>query len=74
MTDIDTDDGIEPLEPDTEPDDTDEPELPPVIEPLPVAGAEGLPDDVRNGEIEHDDEGESHPSVDHEPIIEPREG
>lgn len=52
VTDQDTDDGIEPLEPDTEDDDTDESELPPPIDPLPVPGAEGLPDDVKNGDAE----------------------
>lgn len=47
----------------------DVPERPPAIDPWTVPGADGLPDDVRNGEPE----GETHPSVDHEPVIEDKE-
>ncbi len=43
------------------------------LPPERIPDAEGLPDDVRDGRIEDDDEGESHPSVDHEPIIEDKE-
>ncbi len=50
--DVDVDDGIEPLTPVTEPDDTDEAELPPVVDHIPVPGAEWLPDDVKNGNAE----------------------
>lgn len=33
----------------------DEPVRPPEIDVLPVAGAEGLPDDVRNGDADPDE-------------------
>jgi len=44
------------------------------LPPERIPEAAGLPDDVRDGRIEDDEqEGESHPSVDHEPIIEDKE-
>jgi hypothetical protein len=43
------------------------------LPPERIPEAEGLPEDVRDGRIEDGDEGESHPSVDHEPIVEPPE-
>lgn len=43
------------------------------IPPEPLPEAVGLPEDVRDGRIEDGPEGETHPSVDHEPIVEPRE-
>ena len=52
---MDVDDGAEPDVDDPEGDEP-EPELPPLITFTPVAGAEGLPDDVKNGEIPEQEE------------------
>jgi hypothetical protein len=41
------------------------------VEPEPIADAADLPADVKDGRIE--DEGESHPSIDHEPPTEDKE-
>jgi hypothetical protein len=57
MTDVSEAPALEPDEPPTP--------KPPAIDYQPVPGAEGLPDEVKNGEISP---GEDDPNVGHEPV------